>query len=301
MKIQVHVVNAFDYQGKGGNPAGVVLDADELSAAARQLVAAGAGLSETAFVSRATTADFRLEFFTPTRQIAHCGHATIATFSHLRQIGRVAQGASSKETIDGRREIILDGTSAFMEQRAPVYIEPEIANPAVTRSRIQASLGAASSDLITQHPPIVCSTGNRFLLVAVHDRKALQSLQPDMKAIQAISEELDLIGYYVWTPTVGECQATTRMFAPRYGIDEEAGTGMAAGPLGGYLHDRYGVPGSQILIEQGSFMTQPSPSRLKVNLELESENIKRLFVGGTARHVGLLEISLEQADLRHEA
>lgn len=73
MEIQVHVINAFDHQGAGGNPAGVVQDADRLSAAQRQLIAAGAGLSETAFVSRASAADFRLEFFTPTRQIAHCG------------------------------------------------------------------------------------------------------------------------------------------------------------------------------------------------------------------------------------
>lgn len=296
MKIQVHVVNAFDYQGTGGNPAGVVLDADGLSAAQRQLVAAGAGLSETAFVSRASTADFRLEFFTPTRQIAHCGHATIAAFSYLRQMDRVAAGASSKETIDGRREILIEGASAFMEQRAPIYIEPENASPAVTRSRILASLGVPIGALMAQHPPVVCSTGNRFLLVAMRDRKALQSLEPDMKEIQAISEDLDLIGYYVWTAADGECKATTRMFAPRYGIDEEAGTGMAAGPLGCYLHDRYGISGPQILIEQGCFMTPPSPSRLTVNLELEGGAIQRLFVGGTARHVRLLEVPIAQAD-----
>ena len=45
------------------------------------LIAQKVGLSETAFFSKSTVTDFKLDFFTPTRQIAHCGHATIAAFS----------------------------------------------------------------------------------------------------------------------------------------------------------------------------------------------------------------------------
>lgn len=292
--VQVHVVCAFDHQGVGGNPAGVVLDADALSPADRQAVAAAAGLSETAFVSRSTAAAFRLEFFTPTRQIAHCGHATIAAFSYLRQIGRVAAGRSSKETIDGCRTIFIEGQRAAMEQRAPTYGEPTELNPKATRGRIQASLGVPAAALVAEQPPVVCSTGNRFLLVALRDRQALQSLAPDMREIESISEDLDLIGYYAWAASEGDCQATTRMFAPRYGIPEEAATGMAAGPLGCYLHDRGGVPARTLTIEQGAFMTPPSPSRLVVDLERSAAGIERLFVGGTSRHVRTLEVPLPQ-------
>ena len=91
--IQVGVVNAFVVDGQGGNPAGVVLDADDLSETDMQAVAARVGLSETAFVSRSDIAGFKLDFFTPNRRIAHCGHATIATFSHLAAQGRVTDGA----------------------------------------------------------------------------------------------------------------------------------------------------------------------------------------------------------------
>jgi PhzF family phenazine biosynthesis protein len=65
MKIDVQVVNAFIEGGQGGNPAGVVLDADHLTASQKQQIAAGVGLSETAFVSSSTAADFKLEFYTP--------------------------------------------------------------------------------------------------------------------------------------------------------------------------------------------------------------------------------------------
>ncbi|MFZ6009121.1 MAG: PhzF family phenazine biosynthesis isomerase, partial [Bacteroidota bacterium] len=80
-EVTIKIINAFSIQGTGGNPAGVVLNADNLSPAEKQRVAAATGLSETAFVSRSNQADFKLDFFTPVRQIAHCGHATIATFS----------------------------------------------------------------------------------------------------------------------------------------------------------------------------------------------------------------------------
>jgi hypothetical protein len=43
MKIDVQVVNAFIEGGKGGNPAGVVLDADHLTASQKQRIAAGVG------------------------------------------------------------------------------------------------------------------------------------------------------------------------------------------------------------------------------------------------------------------
>ena len=114
MMLEVPIVNAFVDQGVGGNPAGVVLDAEALDSAQKLAIAAAVGVSETAFVSPSSLADFKLEFFTPTRQIAHCGHATIATFSFLRQTGRLDRDATSKETIDGRREIRMRGEAAFM-------------------------------------------------------------------------------------------------------------------------------------------------------------------------------------------
>lgn len=102
MDVHVQIVNAFVDNGEGGNPAGVVLDAQRYSQEQKQRIAALAGLSETAFISPSDSADFKLEFFTPNRQIAHCGHATIASFSYLRQMGRIAGTQTSKETIDGR-------------------------------------------------------------------------------------------------------------------------------------------------------------------------------------------------------
>jgi len=119
----VPIVNAFVDEGAGGNPAGVVLNADQYTQDEKQRIAAVVKLSETAFVSQSSKADFKLEFFTPTRQIAHCGHATIATFCYLWQMNQLSNEHTSKEIIDGRRENLMKGDSAFMEQLAPKYME----------------------------------------------------------------------------------------------------------------------------------------------------------------------------------
>lgn len=105
-----------------------------------------------------------------------------------------------------------------------------------------------------------------------------------MAEISAISDEYDLIGYYVFflkTVKVGR-DAGARMFAPRYGIDEEAATGMAAGPLACYLHDKLNIQKSRFLIEQGCFMSTPSPSVIDVKLQAEQGSIVSLMAGGKA-------------------
>lgn len=148
MDITVNVVDAFIDSGQGGNPAGVVLDAGGFSAETKQRIAARVGLSETAFVSPSSVADFKLEFFTPTRQIPHCGHATIATFCYLLQQGKITGPHSSKETIDGVRSIFIKGDMAFMEQTAPTYRTLAETGSGLDAVTILSSIGLASSELM---------------------------------------------------------------------------------------------------------------------------------------------------------
>lgn len=281
MAYTVNIVNAFVDGDQGGNPAGVVLEADALSAQEKQRIAQLVGLSETAFVSRSQVAGVKLEFFTPTRQIAHCGHATIAAFALLAQRGLVRGPESSKETIDGLRRIVLRGEAAFMEQLAPSYVDEADFAPGVSGARILASLGLDAAQVAA--PPCVVGTGNRFVLVHLRTENQLAGLAPDMAEIAAVSAAFGAIGYYVFATTEGEFAASARMFGPYYGIEEEAATGMAAGPLACYLYDRAGVTRPGFLIRQGAYMAPPSPSRITVELQLDEGRITGLFAGGGAR------------------
>jgi PhzF family phenazine biosynthesis protein len=73
---------AFDTDGDGGNPAGVVLDARGMDDERMQAIAADLGYSETAFLiddGDAGYRRFRIRYFSPLAEVAFCGHATIAT------------------------------------------------------------------------------------------------------------------------------------------------------------------------------------------------------------------------------
>nr|WP_299073638.1 PhzF family phenazine biosynthesis protein [uncultured Allomuricauda sp.] len=284
--VTVQILSAFAENGKGGNPAGVVLNADNLSDKNKLDISKKVGLSETAFVSKSKTEDFKLDFFTPNKQIAHCGHATVAAFSYLKQIGTLKNDSSSKETIDGKRKIEMIGDLAFMEQLAPKYVD--VSNK---ESAILKSLGLKKNDILPKAPIQLVNTGNSYILIPVKNEEILKNIVPDFGLISEISEEFDLIGYYVFSNNTENTKydATSRMFGPHYGILEEAGTGMAAGPLACYLFDVLKIKKSTFHIQQGKFMQEPSPSLIIVNLRIEKGKIKDLMAGGK----GVLNRQLE--------
>ncbi len=286
-QVTVQIIHAFTDQGMGGNAAGVVLHAELLTQEQKQQVAAKVGYSETAFVSPSKMADFKLEFFTPRRQIPHCGHATVATFNYLAQQGLLDRTESSKETIDGRREIRIAGDMAFMEQTLPRYTSIDVAG-------VLASLGLDASQLIDGAQPMVVNTGNGFVIVPLRDEVAVLSVQPDFAAIEQVSAAYNAIGYYVFSPQTRAPgrQAGARMFAPLYGIHEESATGTAAGPLAGYLYDQLGVRQKRMVIEQGRLMNPASPSELVAELELKNGGIEKLWVGGRATVIRKIEVAL---------
>ena len=120
-----------------------------------------------------------------------------------------------------------------MEQLAPKYTVLK-----TDADLALEALGIKTEDAVTK--PLIVNTGNSFLLVGVKDIQQLNAIQPNQKLIEAISEKHDLIGFYVFTQetNVAGRDASTRMFAPRYGISEESATGMAAGPLACFMHDQ---------------------------------------------------------------
>jgi len=282
-RVTVHLIQAFTENGSGGNGAGVVLDAQNLDQDQRQAVARTIGLSETAFVSPSPRAAFRLEFFTPARQVAHCGHATVATFWLLARLGRVDCDRSSKETVDDVRAIRFHADMVFMEQKQPAYRVPN--TPAAD---LWESLGLDPGACHPDSGMAVVSTGNSWLVVPVRDESTLASAAPDASRIRRISEAMGIVGYYACAPAPSgnEYDLACRMFAPLYGIDEESATGSAAGPAGCFHHDRLGSPQATLVLRQGHLMTPPSPSRIEVRLNLDDGEVRNLLVGGRAAAAG---------------
>src|ERR687894_311219 len=77
MPLEIQRIAAFTDDPRGGNPAGVVLDAAGLSAEDMLAIAAGVGYSETAFVTGRDGDALDVRYFSPLAEVPFCGHATI--------------------------------------------------------------------------------------------------------------------------------------------------------------------------------------------------------------------------------
>ena len=77
----------------------------------------------------------------------NCGDATIATFSYLPQPGKIRSANSSKETIDRKREILIQAGQAFMEQTPPRYFDIQ-----KRKNSVLKSLGLNENNLLQNAP-----------------------------------------------------------------------------------------------------------------------------------------------------
>lgn len=292
-EIAVVMMDSFVDGDTGGNPAGVVYPADSLTEVQMQKIASRADAPETVFISRSATAAVKLAFFTSITRIPHCGHATVAAFCYLSHQGILADGWTSKETIDGNRKVLLREGEAYIEQLAPVFQTIQSRN--VSASDIMTSLGLDTQDLLPGFEPTITHTGNTFLVIPLANRDAQCRIRPDPSRIHVLSEVLGVTGYYPFCLQTGQPgrDAATRMFAPRVGISEESATGTAAGPLAGYLYQYLGLRKNHLVMEQGTFMAPQSPSLIKVDLNLTDDKIVGMMVGGKALLRGEKLVSLD--------
>lgn len=80
MQLPLHIIDAFTSERFKGNQAAVVLLDAWLAEPVLQAIAAENNLSETAFlVWSAERAAFEIRWFSPLKEIAFCGHATLAS------------------------------------------------------------------------------------------------------------------------------------------------------------------------------------------------------------------------------
>ncbi len=250
-------VNAFTKRSAGGNPAGVVLRAETLSKTQRQALATAAGYSETVFVEGRGN-DLKLEYFTPARQIDICGHATVGAFSLLRDRRLISLGNHSFRSVIGTHRVMVTKDSVGLWQKG---IYDKLLGTRATTQTIAQSLETQPRAFAS--PLRLANNGSPFLLVEVADRASLKMLRPNLEQVRALSERLNIVGYYVYFKN-SKGQVEARMFAPHYGIAEESATGMAAGALALSLYRRTGQKHFEIL--QGHLMPIPSPSKLEAEV-----------------------------------
>lgn len=266
------LVDAFTVDPLTGNAAGVVPDAEDLSTDRMGAVAAELAVSETAFILPSDDADRRLRYFSPTREVDLCGHATIAAHAHLHEAGAIDPGDHTVETNVGVLDVEVDpdGVVRMTQNR------PEVRRVDVGYDRLGDTLGidpAALRDVGADLPTAVASTGLPFVIVPVNFLEHLSGAAPDNAALESLAEAHDAAGVYAFTFDTlnGDSTLHARAFAPSLGIPEDPVTGTAAGACGAYLREIGAFDGEfpdPVVVEQGHFVDRPGRVRVQVGAEV---------------------------------
>ncbi len=239
MRKQCFVVDSFSAQAFAGNPAGVVLDCKELDARALMRLACELKHSETAFPlpAREPGSMLHLRWFTPTSEVAFCGHATLAAFHVLvEEAGRirvpdtgVVQHVFTCAAGKLRVELSRD---AHRKLRVLIETPPARFEPLQIPGELLTALGLIPEALDPKHPAKRSKSAEGNLFLALRDREALARVKPDFRALVELGKPLEVFGMvlYVAEPKDG-ADAALRCFFPAHGIDEDPVTGSAAGQL----------------------------------------------------------------------
>lgn len=220
MTIPVYQVDAFTKEPFKGNPAAICpLDAwlpDELM----QQIAMENNLAETAFIVPYEDA-FQIRWFTPTVEVALCGHATLATahvfYDHLGYTATPLRLYSKSGWLTVTKEADGKLTLDFPADPAAPCDVPE-----------------GLFEALDIHPSNVFK-GKFDYLVEVRSEEEVLKLKPDFKALSVIPSRGVLV-----TARGSRHDFVSRCFFPQSGIDEDPVTGSAHCLLTTYWNQKTG-------------------------------------------------------------
>ncbi len=263
------VLDVFANEPIAGNPVAIFFDGRGLTDEEMQKVAREMNLSETVFLFPPEgEGDVRIRMFTPNTELPFTRHpvlgAAFVVSDALRTGSVVVETQMGAVPVDMTRE----GARLVFGRMSQPIPTPE---PYEWTEHILESLGVTESVL----PVEAYRNGPHHVLVMLDSAEAVASLDPDFRALSA-------------HPDVGtSCFARdgdnwkTRMFAPSLGVNEDPGTGSAAGPIALHLA-RHGeiAFGEEIELRQGVEIGRPSVLKARVIGTVES--VVRVEVGGSA-------------------
>lgn len=286
--VTVYHVDAFSSEPGMGNPAGVVMNAGELTDKHMQAIAKKVGFNETAFLQPSNQGDIRIRYFTPGHEVNLCGHATIASIYAMKIKGLL--GDRSRITIETKAGILpihiesgQAGEQIFITmQQAP----PEFLPFNGSLTELAACLGLQVEDIDSRYPVQYGSTGLWTLLLPIRSLSTFTRMSPDNRWFPDVLKELPRASLHPFCLETYDDAADMhgRHFSSPYsGTVEDPVTGTASGVMGAY-YAKYIRPDQEhldLLIEQGQEIGRNGRVRVTVNARLQE-----VAITGTAVFAG---------------
>jgi PhzF family phenazine biosynthesis protein len=217
-------VDAFADRPFSGNPAAVIPLETWLPDEILQAIALENNLSETAFTVPADggEADYELRWFTPTTEVAMCGHATLAS-------GHALIGDRDAVRFRTRKAGVLKvgrEADALTLDLPAILVRPE------RRDDVLDALGTPGREFLLSWSGVEATS-----IVLLKDEEEVRACAPDMRRLR----DTDLM-VIVTAPGAGGHDIVSRVFVPAWGVDEDPVTGSAHAALTPFWAERLGRP-----------------------------------------------------------
>lgn len=215
--VAIYQVDAFTKEAFAGNPAVVCLIKTAVTDEWMQKVAMEMNVSETAFVMKEKDG-FRLRWFTPEREVALCGHATLASAHILWEEKLIAENEVAKfYTQSG----IL--TAAKFGQLIELNFPRKEVSEVVVPEHLRAALGNVEL--------VYVGLEMDDYLVEVESEEILRQLTPNFELLKKLNSR----GVIVTScSSKSEFDFVSRFFAPQIGVNEDPVTGSSHCSLAPY-------------------------------------------------------------------
>lgn len=295
--VKVYHYDAFSKEPDQGNPAGVVLNGDELTDAEMQEIAFKVGFNETAFPVKSDVADLRIRFFTPGHEMNLCGHATMATVYALKSKGLL--GDKTKLTIETNAGILPIKINTSVNSELFITMKqasPQFKEFAGSKEDLANSIGINETDLHADLPILYGSTGIWTLLLPIKRLSAFTKMEPNNKQFPKILKEMPKSSVHPFCLETYDSNADmhARHFSSPYsGTIEDVVTGTASGVMGAYyakyINNNFKEP-LNLIVEQGHEMEKNGRVRVQVSKNEDNYDVE---ISGNAVYVQELDVLLE--------
>jgi PhzF family phenazine biosynthesis protein len=264
----------------GGNKAAVVFDDYGMSDRQMLELAKKNNFSETAFIdfNKSDRNKYIIRYFTPSEEVDICGHAALASFQVLKQLGYLREDIVYHCTKAGELKVLVEKDTMLIQMRKPEMVMQ------LPKDIIAETVDVREDEIVTNSNGMVdvISTGLKDIIVEVKGIEVLRELNILKDKMIDVCRKYDLIGMHVVSRETieGDSDFCCRNFAPAAGIDEESATGTSNASLLYYMMQKdMGFDYNKTYkIEQGYFMGSPSNIYAKADKHTGS-----IFIGGIAK------------------
>lgn len=278
--MQQYILSSFVSKSGGGNKAAVVFDDYGFSEQQMLSIAKRNNFSETAFIDfrKSDSNRFNIRYFTPAEEVDICGHAALASFYILKQLGYLSDSIAYHRNKAGELKVFIEENIILIEMKKPEIVME------LDKKIILETVDIDSNRIIADESGMisVISTGLRDIILEVDSLDTLRNMNIKRDSMIEVCRRYNLIGMHVVSRETIEADSDfcCRNFAPAVGIDEESATGTSNASLIYYImkNSKKFDYDKTYKIEQGYFMNSPS------NIYVKADKISRsIFVGGTAK------------------